>query len=95
MSRDLLTMHESGMRSIRGKDISMIFQEPMTSPQPGASRSAYQIARGAARCTAACRRPDADDRAIGAARRRAASRRPERAHGRLSRTSSRAACGSG
>ena len=28
------------MRAIRGNDISMIFQEPMTSPQPGAHRRA-------------------------------------------------------
>ena len=32
--RDLLTLPESEMRSIRGNDISMIFQEPMTSLNP-------------------------------------------------------------
>jgi len=31
---DLLTLDESRMREIRGKDISMIFQEPMTSLNP-------------------------------------------------------------
>jgi len=31
---DLLRMPEKGMRKIRGKDISMIFQEPMTSLNP-------------------------------------------------------------
>jgi peptide/nickel transport system ATP-binding protein/oligopeptide transport system ATP-binding protein len=31
---DLLTLNESQMREIRGKDISMIFQEPMTSLNP-------------------------------------------------------------
>jgi oligopeptide/dipeptide ABC transporter ATP-binding protein len=32
--RDLLKLPEEGMRSIRGKEISMIFQEPMTSLNP-------------------------------------------------------------
>ena len=31
---DLLTLDERAMRSVRGKDISMIFQEPMTSLNP-------------------------------------------------------------
>jgi oligopeptide/dipeptide ABC transporter ATP-binding protein len=32
--RDLLTLSEAEMRSVRGKDIAMIFQEPMTSLNP-------------------------------------------------------------
>jgi len=32
--RDLLKQNESTMRSIRGKEIGMIFQEPMTSLNP-------------------------------------------------------------
>jgi oligopeptide/dipeptide ABC transporter ATP-binding protein len=32
--RDLLTLTEKQMRSVRGKDIAMIFQEPMTSLNP-------------------------------------------------------------
>ena len=32
--KDLLKLPEDGMRSIRGKEISMIFQEPMTSLNP-------------------------------------------------------------
>ena len=32
--RDLLKLHERDMRSVRGKDIAMIFQEPMTSLNP-------------------------------------------------------------
>jgi oligopeptide/dipeptide ABC transporter ATP-binding protein len=32
--RDLLQLHEHEMRSVRGKDIAMIFQEPMTSLNP-------------------------------------------------------------
>ena len=32
--RDLLALSEAGMRAIRGNDISMIFQEPMTSMNP-------------------------------------------------------------
>src|SRR3954453_9633920 len=30
-NRDLLTLSEKQMRTVRGKDIAMIFQEPMTS----------------------------------------------------------------
>src|SRR6201746_1533546 len=32
--RDLLKLSEKEMRSVRGKDIAMIFQEPMTSLNP-------------------------------------------------------------
>src|SRR5688572_29871149 len=32
--RDLLKLRESDMRRVRGKDIAMIFQEPMTSLNP-------------------------------------------------------------
>jgi peptide/nickel transport system ATP-binding protein len=32
--RELLTLHESAMRQVRGADIAMIFQEPMTSLNP-------------------------------------------------------------
>ena len=32
--RDLLALDEPAMRQVRGKDISMIFQEPMTSLNP-------------------------------------------------------------
>ena len=32
--RDLLQLHENQMRTVRGKDIAMIFQEPMTSLNP-------------------------------------------------------------
>ncbi|MGA2395423.1 MAG: ATP-binding cassette domain-containing protein, partial [Candidatus Lustribacter sp.] len=32
--RDLLTLSEAEMRKIRGKDIAMIFQDPMTSLNP-------------------------------------------------------------
>ena len=35
-SRDLLTLSEHEMRGIRGNSIGMIFQEPMTSLNPGA-----------------------------------------------------------
>jgi oligopeptide/dipeptide ABC transporter ATP-binding protein len=41
--RDLLTLNESAMRSIRGNDIAMIFQEPMTSLNP-VFTVGYQIA---------------------------------------------------
>src|SRR5690606_25450518 len=32
--RDLLALPESGMRAVRGRDIAMIFQEPMTALNP-------------------------------------------------------------
>ena len=32
--RDILALPESGMRQVRGKDVAMIFQEPMTSLNP-------------------------------------------------------------
>ncbi len=34
LGRDLLALSEKEMRSVRGKDIAMIFQEPMTSVNP-------------------------------------------------------------
>ena len=34
MGRDLLTLNERQMREVRGRDVSMIFQEPMTSLNP-------------------------------------------------------------
>ena len=42
MGRDLLTMDDRQMRAIRGNDISMIFQEPMTSLNP-VLRIGYQL----------------------------------------------------
>ncbi len=44
--RDLLKLPEHEMRRIRGRDISMIFQEPMTSLNP-VFTVGYQIAEGA------------------------------------------------
>ena len=48
--RDLLTLPEREMRDIRGNEISMIFQEPMTSLNPVLTSGA----RSARRC--ACTR---------------------------------------
>lgn len=42
-SRNLLTIPETAMRAVRGNDISMIFQEPMTSMNP-VFRVGHQIA---------------------------------------------------
>ena len=49
--RDLLRLSEAGMRRIRGNDISMIFQEPMTSMNPvfrvgGQIAAAIRLHRG-------------------------------------------------
>ncbi len=41
--RDLLALHEEEMRTVRGKDISMVFQEPMTSLNPVLTVG-YQVA---------------------------------------------------
>ena len=41
--KNLLSLHEDEMRSIRGKDISIVFQEPMTSLNPVLTVG-YQIA---------------------------------------------------
>jgi peptide/nickel transport system ATP-binding protein len=52
--KDLLAIDEAGMRELRGNEISMIFQEPMTSLNPvltSAGRSRRRCA-----CTAASRR---------------------------------------
>ena len=53
--RDLLNMSEEEMQHVRGNDIAMIFQDPMTSLNP-----VYKIGRQVARacaCTAATPRP--------------------------------------
>ncbi|NTU41659.1 MAG: ABC transporter ATP-binding protein [Nitrospirales bacterium] len=60
--RDLLALPENRMREIRGKDISMIFQEPMTSLNP-VLRVGYQI--GEALTThLTISKKDARDRAV-------------------------------
>src|SRR2546426_11890789 len=33
--RDLLRLSEEEMRRVRGREVGMVFQEPMTSPNPG------------------------------------------------------------
>ena len=91
--RDLLALSEAEMRAVRGNEISMIFQEPMTSLNPVLTIG-RQIAetlvlhrghvarrrrwRARSRCCSWCNMPGA-----GAARRRSI------------RTSSPAACASG
>ena len=54
--RDLLQLDEAEMRDIRGNDISMIFQEPMTSPRSprrrsgrGNIRTSFRVACGSGR----------------------------------------------
>ena len=43
--RDLLRVPDSEMRKLRGNDISMIFQEPMTSAGPGVHRRPSRLPR--------------------------------------------------
>ena len=49
--RDLLELNDEELRTIRGREIAMIFQDPMTSPEPGADDRAAdpRAARGALR----------------------------------------------
>ena len=89
--RDLLTLHDEQLRKIRGRDIAMIFQDPMTSLNPVLTVG-RQI-REALETHFDLDKKEADKRARGAARPR---RHPEpRGCGsRTTRTSSRAACAS-
>ena len=59
---DLLKMSDEGMRKIRGADIAMIFQDPMTSLNP-VFTCGFQIAEAIALHTQ-CSPKDAADRAI-------------------------------
>ena len=88
---DLVTMDEADVREIRGRDIAMIFQDPMTSLNPVLTveeqmtetiQRAPEDAQG--------RGPGPGGRAAGHGRHPAAGERASRA----SRTSSRAACAS-
>ncbi len=54
--RDILSLSERQMRRVRGKDVAMIFQEPMTSPQPDLHDRPADL-RGADRATATSARP--------------------------------------
>ena len=54
--RELLTLSESAMRAVRGKEIGMIFQDPMTSLDP-AFTTGYQVASVLRRHTGLGRAP--------------------------------------
>ena len=91
--RDLMTATESRMQDIRGAEIAMIFQDPMTSLNP-VYKVGWQIAEqiaGARVRSPTAGRAGARDRA---AARRSASPTP-RCGSTTTRTSSPAACGSG
>jgi peptide/nickel transport system ATP-binding protein len=55
LGRDLLAMSDREIRDVRGKDISMIFQEPMTSLNPVLTIG-YQIAEAVRRHTGSTRK---------------------------------------
>jgi ABC-type dipeptide/oligopeptide/nickel transport system ATPase component len=89
--RDLLTLRDGDLRRIRGKEIAMIFQDPMTSLNPVLTigrqiRESLQTHLGLSR-----RKPS---RAPQSSWRRSVSRR-RRTGSRTTPTSSRAACGNG
>jgi peptide/nickel transport system ATP-binding protein len=86
--RDLAKMAAPELRGIRGREIAMVFQEPMTSLNPVLHG---RRARSARRCGAhdRTRRAGARERAIEAARIASASRRPGAPARRRIRTSSR------
>ena len=86
--RDLLALSERERRAIRGRKISMIFQDPMTSLNPYLTIAA-QMVRSCARTSAWAQRP----RARAASRCSTPSRFPRRRRASTAtRTSSRAAC---
>jgi oligopeptide transport system ATP-binding protein len=60
--RDLVTLHEKEMQSIRGDDISMIFQDPMTSLNP-VLRIGTQLTEGM-RLHMGLSKKEAEDRAV-------------------------------
>lgn len=60
--RDLLGVSENEMQSIRGNDISMIFQDPMTSLNP-VLKIGYQLAEST-RLHLGLSRKEADDRSV-------------------------------
>jgi oligopeptide transport system ATP-binding protein len=60
--RDLVELDEKDMRAIRGNDISMIFQDPMTSLNP-VLRIGFQLAEGT-RLHLGLSKKEADDRSV-------------------------------
>jgi peptide/nickel transport system ATP-binding protein len=83
LDRDLVQLSETEMRAIRGNDIAMIFQEPMTALNP-VLRVGYQIAE-----TIVLQRASAPSRCCSKCRFLIRSGAPSNI-----RMSSRAACGS-
>ena len=88
--RDLLKLRERELRAVRGRKISMIFQDPMTSLNPylTIADQMVQVVRAHERVA---RTPRA--RAASRCSKRSRSPKPRRASTGI-RTSSRAACGS-
>ena len=91
--RDLLTLSERAMRGVRGREIAMVFQDPMTLAQPDPDRRP-PAARAAGACSSDWTAAAQQSAGGGAAGAGAASRR-RRSSCAPTRTSSRAACGSG
>ena len=90
--RDLLTLNDEELRSVRGREIAMIFQDPMTSLNPVLTigqadpRGARGALRDGPRSRPTSARPSCSTRSGSRARSSAS---------RTIRTSSRAGCGSG
>ena len=90
--RDLVAMRDKDLRSLRGKDIAMVFQDPMTSLTP-VYTVGWHIAEQI-RAHEPVSKAEARRRAVAAARARSASP-TRRDASTTTRTSSPAACGSG
>ena len=88
--RDLTTLGERQLEEIRGREIAMIFQDPMTSLNPSLRSARRSPRRSAGTATAAEARAQEGDRAAGGG----ADPQRRRAARATTRTASRAGCAS-